>query len=311
VLLYFYCTFQNTLHMSQRGQRHRSGPVGVEVSFRSGSRTLKGVLFGESRQDAPALVLCHGAFEPPDNWYGVAEELARRGFSVLVFGFTGHGKSEGVPSTVDMDLWSEDARSAVAFVRQRGFAKVGLVGWSSGASAAVKATAEVPVDFGVMIDGTYKCLPSLGDRVMIAAADLVGKVKRFFTGRPLTMGGEMLKTLDKMTWAKDTKIDAAFKQNPAVRQYWSNAPFPGCRDVAVLDISHHAASVRLPVMLIHGEDDQVDRADEARAFYQQLGSELKDLQILPDCGHLAHQEKREEVLDLIERWTRASMAIRS
>jgi predicted alpha/beta-fold hydrolase len=86
---------------------------------------------------AGAVVLMHGVRSDRRENVGVAQELARRRFSVLLFDFRAEGESEGDRISMGA-LESEDARAALDFVRREmPGEKVGAIGRSMGGAAAL------------------------------------------------------------------------------------------------------------------------------------------------------------------------------
>lgn len=80
----------------------------------------------------------------------VAETLARAGVSSLRFDKRGVREAKGTPPSLDVwkkisrDLLLQDARSAIAWVRSRGFERVMIVGHSEGTSLAMQLAAQAP-----------------------------------------------------------------------------------------------------------------------------------------------------------------------
>lgn len=114
----------------------------MDVSFRSGSETLHATLYGDfSSTSFAGIVLC-----PPHPLYGgnrhdtrivkVAQELAEHNLSALCIDYGSYGK--GVREV-------QHVMDAVAFLREKGFSSLGLLGYSFGSVVAsnVAATAEV------------------------------------------------------------------------------------------------------------------------------------------------------------------------
>lgn len=74
---------------------------------------------------------------------GVGEEIARRGFTVLLVDYRGYGGNPGTPSEEGL---ARDARAAAAFLRDRGFdpARTLYVGESIGTGVAAQLTVTDP-----------------------------------------------------------------------------------------------------------------------------------------------------------------------
>ncbi|ADD44036.1 alpha/beta hydrolase [Stackebrandtia nassauensis] len=84
-----------------------------------------------------AIVVAHGF---SGSWRHERTRLVsrrlRRFGGVVGFDFRGHGRSRGVSTVGDLEVF--DIAAAVAFARSRGYRKVAVVGFSMGASVAVR-----------------------------------------------------------------------------------------------------------------------------------------------------------------------------
>ena len=90
---------------------------------------------------APVIILNHGTPGNRVSMISRAAFLYKHGFNVLLFDFQSYGKSQGVMSTLGM-VESEDILAAISFVHSLPatmFSKIGVVGLSMGATAAVLA----------------------------------------------------------------------------------------------------------------------------------------------------------------------------
>jgi dienelactone hydrolase len=100
---------------------------------------LSGRLFGPDAADA-GVVLAHMLPADQTSWYAFAERLGDAGYRALTFDFRGYcpggdgGCSEGEKDTAA--IW-QDVQGAVAYLRDRGVQRVGLVGASMGGTASM------------------------------------------------------------------------------------------------------------------------------------------------------------------------------
>ncbi len=86
---------------------------------------------------------------------GVGSGLARAGFHVLLFDFRGRGKSQRVPLGMGRRE-AADARAAVDYAAARvPGARIGLIGFSMGATTAILAAADDPRIAGLVLDSPF------------------------------------------------------------------------------------------------------------------------------------------------------------
>jgi alpha/beta superfamily hydrolase len=102
----------------------------------TGGRRLVGVLHtaGEA-----CIITCHGmeSYKDSPKYIRIAERFSEEGISVCRFDFGGCGESEG--NFYDINGRFDDLVTIGNFIRNEGFAKVGLLGSSLGASLAISA----------------------------------------------------------------------------------------------------------------------------------------------------------------------------
>ncbi|MDX1657281.1 MAG: alpha/beta fold hydrolase [Nitriliruptorales bacterium] len=170
--------------------------------------------------DAPAVVVCHGfaAHREKPAYARLADRL-RRGVHVLTLDHRGHGTSNGV-STLGVDEW-QDVAAAVGWFSDRGQRTIVPVGVSMGGAAVLQALAAgVEVSAAVLVStGAYR-----------------GRVRR-----------PGLADLDEVV------------RHPVKRTLWQwlvgfRFVHPSELDAAPDPIAH-AVDVRVPALIVHGEDD--------------------------------------------------------
>lgn len=90
---------------------------------------------------------------------GVGQEIARRGFTVLLVDYRGYGGNPGAPSEAGL---ARDARAAVAFLRERGFEpeRTLYVGESIGTGVAAQLAVTDP-PAGVLLRSPFPSMAAL------------------------------------------------------------------------------------------------------------------------------------------------------
>ena len=115
----------------------------VDVSFYNWRGELLSGWLALQTPQAPVIILSHGT---PGNRVGMLSRAAflyKHGYNVLLFDFQSYGKSQGTISTLGM-VESEDILSAISYIHglpEMVYSKVGVLGLSMGATAAVLAAA--------------------------------------------------------------------------------------------------------------------------------------------------------------------------
>jgi fermentation-respiration switch protein FrsA (DUF1100 family) len=110
--------------------------------------------FVRGAKGAGAVLLMHGVRSDRRENVGVAQELARRRFTVLLFDFRAEGESAGDRISTGA-FESEDARAALDFVRRESPGeKVGAIGRSMGGAAALLGSGPLPFD-ALVLESVY------------------------------------------------------------------------------------------------------------------------------------------------------------
>lgn len=237
--------------------------LGAEVvtfSSRSGA-TLHGWWLPGSNSQA-GVVLLHGSGTDRRSMLERARFLKAAGYSVLLFDFQAQGESVGNHVT-DGYLEALDARAAVEFMRQRGVEKVGIIGFSLGAAAAVLGSeGPLPVD-AMVLEALYPTIEeATADRIRLHLSAWGGWLYPLFT--------------------------------------WQLQPRLGVAPEALRPIDRIAA-VKAPILFIAGAEDRHTTLAESERLYAKA-VEPKQLWVLPDAHHEDFYEHapdayRQRVLD--------------
>jgi uncharacterized protein len=121
------------------------------------------------------LIALHGINDNREQWLAPALDLQKLGYTLLLLDFRGHGQSGGRHVTFG-DRETEDVAAALDYLRSRGdidMGRIGVMGLSLGAIAAIIAAAQLPEVRAVMAESAF---PDL-------MVDLALAFKRF-TGLP-------------------------------------------------------------------------------------------------------------------------------
>jgi pimeloyl-ACP methyl ester carboxylesterase len=101
--------------------------------------TIRGHLFGSGDT---AVILSHMRPNDQRAWFDFARELADQGFTALTYDFRGYGETGG---DKDLGLIDRDLTAAIAFMEERGYTRIYLVGASMGGTASLVVAAREDV----------------------------------------------------------------------------------------------------------------------------------------------------------------------
>jgi dipeptidyl aminopeptidase/acylaminoacyl peptidase len=211
----------------------------------------------------PAICLCHGIPAVPYNpeETGGYTELAARfclaGFAALVFNFRGCGPSQG---NIDMPGWTHDLESAIDFLHMLPEVdrnKIYLLGSSGGAAACIYAAAH--------------------NKRVSAVATLACPAEFDFMA-----GGQTAESLVARFREIGIIKDADF---PSSTQKW----LEGFKEVSPIEYVGRISPK--PLLLVHGESDDVVPVEHVERLYERAG-QPKEKIVLPGAGHRLRQDER-------------------
>lgn len=301
-------------------QQNGSFPTVIIISG-SGPQNRDGEVFGHK----PYLVL--------------ADHLTKHGIAVLRYDERGVGASGGSYEAANLDVFAEDTRSAMNYLKSRtdfSIQSMGLIGHSIGGLIAPKiAASSTEVDFLVLL-----AAPGIqGDKLMLSQkADFERKL-----GIPefqITQGQELIKgAYDIITGSSWT--GAALKDtlnNFYIQKYGAMLPenqrkaiveplvTPELTDLIRSNPETYLTKVTCPVLALNGDKDfQVLSAENLPAIekaIQQNGNNKITVMELPGINHLfqecetgllneysqIEQTMAPQVLSLISDWIRKSVS---
>ena len=238
---------------------------------------LEGRCFGPSPREAPTIILLHEGLGSIRLWRDFPEKLvAATGLGVFAYSRQGYGTSDPVslPRPINyMDLEAEksvpDVLSAV------GVKDYILLGHSDGASIAT------------IYAGLEQARGGLEAVILMAphffaeqeSVDAISKIRKTYD--------EGLR--DKLA-KYHLHVDCAFL---GWNETWLQPDF------MTWNIERFLPDIRVPVLMIQGEDDEYGTFRQVEALKAGLKGTAK-VEYLPDCGHAPHQEKETETLDAIK-----------
>jgi len=248
------------------------------------------------RESAAVVVPVHGFTEHSGRYADVAEELNRHGYAVYALDLRGHGKSDGqrvfVRSfdefTADLDLFIEEVR------RREPGKPIFLLGHSMGGTIAARlAITGQPEVTGVVLSAPAV---RVGKGVFPLLRRLARLASRLFPRlRVVRLGSGWI--------SRDPQVVADFRRDPLV----FHGKFPIRIGAEILDaaghLQDHAASLRLPLLILQGTADRIVDPGGSRILHARACSTDKTLRIYEGLYHdLFHEPEKEQVIANVIEW---------
>lgn len=236
----------------------------------------------------PPVVLVHGWLSSGRIWEQIADRLAQR-FTVYTLDLAGFGDSDKPISGYGVRYGS---RLLYAFCAHFGLTRAAVIGHDVGGAMTVKLAADHPDVVGRIVlvatpaDENQVDLPTF---LWIATMPVVGPV--FYAL------GRLLKPLRRL-WMRpfvldgddltDEVVDDAAKSTPAAAVKTLDVVR---REIARGRLVRQAGIVKVPVLVVAGEDDQIVDPQAADEWARTVSAEVV---LLEECGHLPMIERTPE-----------------
>lgn len=246
------------------------------------------------------LVISHGLGEHGGRYMNVVNHLVPRGFAVYALDYRGHGRSPGQRG--HLQTWSipvEDLRAFITFVQaQNSGLPLFLLGQSLGGNIALTYALRYPDGLA----GVIAMAPALDTGDVPPLMAFLSKVLyRIKPDLSVKVG------LDISGLSRDTAVVEAYKNDPLVHEKGT----PGAAIAfteSVAWVMDHAAELKPPLLILHGEADRIVKPESSRLFFDKVAQTDKTRITYPDGYHESHNDlhQAQMVADL-EKWLEAHM----
>jgi magnesium chelatase accessory protein len=255
----------------------------------------------------PALVLLHGTGSGTHSWRALAPLLAKS-FAVVAFDLPGHGFTQAVaPQRMSLPA----VASAVgALLRTLEIEPAIVLGHSAGAAIAIRMDLDRLVAPRLLIAVNGALLPLHGwpGRIFSPAAKLLAATA--ITPRLFAWHASDPRTVERLIRSTGSVIEpegmALYRRLVSNARHVEGAlDMMANWDLSALERDLHR--LRTALVLVVGSNDRTVDPEHAR----RVRAALPDTSIvtIPGLGHLAHEERPDQVAALIERLARACRLI--
>ena len=210
---------------------------------------LAGVLHVPLKKTSSIIIMAHGFTGDKDEWgrfVKAAQAFCDAGFAVLRFDFSGSGESGSTPITIKQQV--DDLKSAVRFVKAKGYSRLALLGLSLGGLCSVRA-------YGADIETLVLWAPVTKPRIRYYLNKKEQIIKNGFI-------------FVKTRAGKELKIDPVFvKESESVDQ------------IRIL------SRIQCPILIIHGDQDDTIPLEDSKSAMNYLPKGSK-LEIIKGANHV-------------------------
>jgi pimeloyl-ACP methyl ester carboxylesterase len=257
----------------------------------------------------PLVVLLHGSFLSLRSWRFVFDKLAENttvlAFDRPAFGYT----SRPLPSKATGVSYTPEAQSdlVIALMKKLGFNKAVLVGNSTGGTLALLTALRHPQHVeGVvlacaMIYSGYATseVPAFMKPAMKAMTPVFSRLMKFLITRLYD------RNIRGFWHNKERLGDAVLSEfrSDLMHGNWSRTFWELFLETHHLQLEERLKSMSLPSLVITGEHDLTVKTEESIQLARELP--CAELVVVPDCGHLPHEEQPEAFLVAVRKFLKS------
>ncbi|MGL4368929.1 MAG: lysophospholipase [Spirochaetota bacterium] len=265
-----------------------TGKGNIELSYQGWS----------SDRPKALVVLVHGLGEHSGRYMNIIDSLEGKGVSFFGFDLRGHGRSKGIRGHVDSFMdYIIDLKIFVNKVREEHAGlPVIMLGHSLGGAIAFRYALTYQHD----LDALVLCSPALISAIKVpqiktASAQILSSLFPTLN---------LFNSIDPSFISHDEEAVKSYNEDPLVHnlitprfytEFTANGEF--CLE--------HANQLRLPLMLIHGTDDQLCDIKGTERTFEESESAEKNFVSFPGLYHELMNEtekERTKVLTLLSKW---------
>ena len=268
-------------------------------------KNLAYVWHGPGVERAPTLVFLHEGLGCVEMWRDFPERLsAATGLGALVFSRAGYGKSDPVEGPWPVRFMHEEALVVLPQVLDAfAIREAILVGHSDGGSIAIIHAGGVKDSRvrGLILEAPHVFVEEIGLQSIRGIGELYRSegAGRMPANRPQDAGAPV---------GAPKGAPSVLKQRLA-RYHGENvdATFWGWNDVWLnpefrpWNIEEYLPGIRVPVLLIQGEDDQYGTREQLRKIEAGCEGPVRTV-MLEACGHSPHLDRAERVLEVMKEF---------
>ncbi|HPX36668.1 MAG TPA: lysophospholipase [Mycobacterium sp.] len=275
-----------------RTERTFTGTGGVEIVYDvwMPDTELRGV-----------VVLAHGYGEHARRYDHVAERFSEAGLAMYALDHRGHGRAGGKRVRVrHMKEFVSDYRTLVQTARKENPGlPIIVLGHSMGGGIAFAYGVQHPDEYDLMVlSGPAVAAHTGVSRLKAVVGKTVGSI----------LPDLPIEQIDADLVSRDPQVVADYKADPLVYRGKIPAGIGKALLVVGETMEKKAPGITAPILVVHGENDQLVSAEGSKRLVECIGSKDVELKVYPELYHEVFNEpEREQVLDDVTAWITARL----
>ena len=255
------------------------------------------------RPSGKAMMLFHRGHEHSLRWQETVDALGLDDVDVFAWDARGHGDSPGERGGArDMALVIHDANDWARHLQtQHGVALDATIVVAHSVGAVIAAG--WVHDYGPPVRGLVLATPAFAVKLYVPLAVPALRLKQKLLGP-----GVVKSYVKSRVLTHDPEQQRAYDADPKIFKQIAVNVLLGLKDTADRLIAD-AGAITAPTLLLSAGKDWVVRRDAQDAFFQRLGSTVKQREVFPDMYHaIFHESRRAAVVDRVRAFVEQCFA---
>jgi pimeloyl-ACP methyl ester carboxylesterase len=250
--------------------------------FKENKININGIdLYYKTAGEGKPLLILHGWGASSFSWMGIVDEMANKGFELIIPDLPGFGKTE-MPKTI----WGvgDYADLMVAFIKELNLSDFYLLGHSFGGGIALKMVVEKKVKALKLIF----CDAAIVREERLNLKQRISKFLAKIGTKIISRDSRVYMFFEKVAY----KLAGAYdyhRANPLMKEVF--------KKVVSEDLTHLLPSVDIPCLIIWGEDDPITPVEDGVLFQQEIDD--SELKIIKGARHNPYKTDPVEVAESI------------
>lgn len=243
------------------------------------------------------VIIVHGLSEHSGRYQHVAERLTQEGYHVYSQDNRGHGLSSGERQYLDSHTsFINDLKQHYDRIRQtHPSSKIFILGHSLGSIISLQFVLAHPNAIeGLVVTGTATDVAPSVPPVLRTVANLLNKVSKSF---PIDPPGGVGALTNDPEMLKDAENDPLFYHG------WTKTGIAKYGVDMGEEIQNRASEITLPILIMHGKDDEVTPVSGSEIMYERVSSSDKTIKLWDNMKHeILNEIDREAVIKVVVDW---------
>jgi len=267
----------------------------MEIQFKlSNGQVLRGIIKSPGENIRAAIILVHGLGEHVQRYSHWVDRLNEKGFGFVGVDLPGHGRSDGKKGNLNSYLPADEMLDLLIAEHKKTFPgiPVFLYGHSLGGGIVLQYILHKnPKINGAVVTSPWLRLSFEPDKMKL----LLARVMKSLLPSLIQPSGLVVSHI-----SHDQKVVDAYIADPLIHDKISAGLFYSTVTAGEYSL-HHAEELKIPLLLMHGSDDQITSPQGSHDFASK--TKMAELKIWDRGYHELHNELfKDDVFSYIVNW---------